>query len=236
MLEIVKLFFISILPIILILSYIIFNDREREPFHFLAILFFSGIASVLLTFIMSISLRWFFPFFDSDFRLLNPFKLIIYSFLGVAIIEEISKWLMLSIISYHSKHFDEFYDMIVYSCCVSLGFACVENILYVFSSGFKEGIIRMFTAVPGHASFAIFMGYYLGLAKIASINNRKDLERKYFLFSITIPTILHGLYDYSIMINNIYFIIFYFVFIVALYILANKKVIVVSAIKSKMAD
>mgnify|MGYP002514454572 CR=1 FL=1 len=56
--------------------------------------------------------------------------------------------------------------MIVYSVFVSLGFACFENILYVFANqSIAVGISRGILSVPGHACDAVFMGYYLSMAK-----------------------------------------------------------------------
>jgi RsiW-degrading membrane proteinase PrsW (M82 family) len=66
---------------------------------------------------------------------------------------------------YNNKNFNEPFDGIVYAVIVSMGFATIENIIYVFQYGFATGILRLFTAVPAHAAFGILMGYFLGKAK-----------------------------------------------------------------------
>ena len=124
--------------------------------------------------------------------------------------------------------------MIVYSAFVALGFACIENILYVVSSGFLTGMIRALLAVPSHACDGVLMGYYLGLAKQSEINNRKDLKQKNIFLSIFIPVLLHGFYDYCLFSRNIYFICIFFVFVIYIDILAIKKIKRMSSINSKM--
>ena len=59
---------------------------------------------------------------------LNTFQLILYVFLGIALIEEFSKWIMLYVLSYNDRNFDELYDMIIYGAFVALGFAFFEII------------------------------------------------------------------------------------------------------------
>ena len=65
------------------------------------------------------------------------------------------------------------------------------NIIYVFQYGFTTGIVRMFTAVPAHAVFAMMMGYFVGKAKFAY--KAKLFNSTMALFS---AAIFHGAYDY----------------------------------------
>jgi RsiW-degrading membrane proteinase PrsW (M82 family) len=74
---------------------------------------------------------------------------------------------------------------------VSMGFACIENILYVFQQGYVTGILRIFTAIPAHATFAVIMGYFLGRAKFTKSNNIV-----FSIIALAAATIFHGLYDY----------------------------------------
>jgi RsiW-degrading membrane proteinase PrsW (M82 family) len=59
-------------------------------------------------------------------------------------------------------------DGVVYGAVASLGFATLENILYVTPNGFAVAAARAFTAVPGHALLGVIMGYYVGRAKFHS--------------------------------------------------------------------
>ena len=140
------------------------------------------------------------------------------------LVEEGMKLLMVYLFGYKNQEFDETYDIIVYSVFVSLGFAAFENIIYILSDGgMTIGIIRGLMAVPSHAFDALFMGYYLSLAKVSSMNNNKQLEKKNIFKSLMIPTILHGIYDFCLLSGSIPLIIFCIVFIIFLYIVSINK-------------
>lgn len=113
------------------------------------------------------------------------------AFFLVALVEESSKFIFVRFILYPNKNFNEPFDGIVYALMVSLGFATFENILYTFKFGIETGIIRMFTAVPAHASFGILMGFFLGKAKFT---HRREFY--YAFVALAVATIFHGAYDY----------------------------------------
>ena len=77
------------------------------------------------------------------------------------------------------------------------------------------GIIRSITTVPAHAFFAIFSGYYLSLAKQSQISGNN--QRKYWFYSLLIPFLLHGFYDFCLLMQNMVLFSIYLIFIVALY-------------------
>ena len=113
----------------------------------------------------------------------------------VAPAEELGKFIVLRSITWKNKHFNYSYDAIVYAVFVSLGFAALENITYVFGSGVGTAILRMFTAVPGHACFGVFMGFFYSKSKYASLTNKKGACAGFTALAILIPTIVHGIYD-----------------------------------------
>ena len=228
------LFSVSTIPVIILGTYIYKKDKNKEPAILLLKLFLGGILSTFLVFLISGILSIFFPILYADTSTLNTLQLLIYVFVGVALVEECSKWLFTYLIAYNDINFDEIYDMIVYSVFVALGFAFFENLLYVYEHGILTGLIRAISAVPGHACDGIFMGYYLALAKQSEINGRKDLKIRHIISSLLVPIILHGIYDYCLFTNNDLFIIVFFIFVVLLYIYAMKKVKKLSAIHKKM--
>jgi RsiW-degrading membrane proteinase PrsW (M82 family) len=69
--------------------------------------------------------------------------------------------------------------MIVYASFVALGFACFENLLYVSDTGVFTGVVRAFTAIPGHVCDGVLMGSYLALAKLYQIKGDLKLSNKY---------------------------------------------------------
>lgn len=119
------------------------------------------------------------------------FNIFIISFFIIAPIEEILKYFAVRRWIYRSTEFNEIMDGIVYGVSASLGFATVENVLYVFQFGMTTGIIRAFFAVPAHACFGALMGYYMGLAKF---NHAQ--ESRLIIRGILLATLLHGLYDF----------------------------------------
>lgn len=226
---------IAALPVILICLYVYQKDRNKEPIKLLLKLFSLGITTCFIVVYSSEIISDFIPFFHKKIDNMNLFELVIYSFIGVAFIEEFCKWIMTYLVGYNNKEFDEVYDIIIYSVFVSLGLAFFENLLYVLGEGsIKLGISRALLAVPGHACDAIFMGYYLSIAKLYSLKNNKKSEKLNLIKSIVIPTLLHGIYDFCIFSSYLIFLYLFFVFIIILYIKAIKKLKEVSNIKMKL--
>lgn len=116
--------------------------------------------------------------------------------IGVALVEELSKWLVIMLIVWKNNNFDYRYDGIVYAVSASLGFAALENILYILNYGTGVSIGRAIFAIPGHATFGVFMGYWLSRAKSCWIHRKIIRMRLCQLFSLGIPMLIHGAYDF----------------------------------------
>lgn len=228
------LLFVSILPVIILALYIYYEDSDKEPIGLLIKLFFGGVGAVFLSFIISFFLSILFPNFMLNEVYFGYLKLFFHVFLGVALVEEFSKWLFLYRISFNHREFDHVYDMIVYSVFVALGFACFENILYVLENGFQVAIIRALLAVPGHACDGIFMGYYLSLTKLSFINGNDELRKHNKILSLFVPVLLHGIYDFCLFTENIFFIILFFIFIIILYVKSIRRVKRMSSVSGNM--
>ena len=115
----------------------------------------------------------------------------------MALIEEFSKYVIVRFWSQPRDDFNEPFDGIIYAVMVSMGFAAVENAFYVLDGGMSIALVRAFTAVPAHATFAIMMGYYMGKAKFS--NNRF----KWNLCGLGLAILFHGSYDFFLFINFI---------------------------------
>lgn len=224
------LFVLAIIPVVIILTYIYLKDRNKEPWSLLIKLFVLGVASCFLVLFVSELLFKVFPFMSKDTAYMTFFETMAYSFIGVALVEEFCKWLMTFLGAYNHKAYDEVYDGIVYSVYVSLGFACLENILYVFmNNSIAVGISRGILSVPGHACDAVFMGYYLSLAKVYASQGKKSLEKKNLVLSVLVPTILHGIYDFCLFANMDILLLVFFVFVITIYVFAIKKIKLLAA-------
>lgn len=185
---------IALAPGAAIVLYIYLKDKhEREPLSLLLISFFYGILSTVLTLSISYPVNL--------LIILQPDDLVheaYDAFFKVALVEEFSKFIFVRFILYPNKNFNEPFDGIVYAVMVGMGFATLENIVYVYNYGFETGLLRMFTAVPAHASFAVMMGYFLGLAKFSHHNNLF-----FSVIALLTATLFHGAYDYFWFIANI---------------------------------
>lgn len=227
------LFIISVLPVFLIGLYIYKKDKEKESSKILIKLFLGGIGSCFIVLIISYIMYYIFPFFTLEPEDMKTIQLLFKVFIGIALVEEFSKWIMTYIISYNDKGFNELYDAIIYCVFVALGFACFENLMYVYQNGITTGIIRAISAVPGHACDGLLMGYFLGLSKISSLNNRNDLKRKNIILSMIVPTIIHGIYDYCLFSGNFLLIIFLIIFVICTYVYSIKKIKKISSLNKK---
>lgn len=210
------LIYLALAPVVAIMLFIYYKDKyEKEPKKLLVKLFFLGV----LTTIPAGILESFFPV--NLEREKNLIVLFFYALFGVALIEEGVKYFVLSKFTKNREEFNERYDGIVYAVFVSLGFAALENILYVISSGFFTGIFRAFTAVPLHAICAVIMGYYYGMAKFET---EETLKRKYKLKSFIMPVAIHGIYDFLLFTKMGIFALLFLGFLVFIYIYSFKKI------------
>lgn len=209
------LLIIAIVPISILLKFVFDKDTiEKEPLFLLLKLFVSGAFAAFLVLLLSRGLR---EIFYTDNTFYN-------SFVEIALIEEICKWIFIYIITWKNKEFNYRFDAIVYCIFVSLGFAFVENIGYAFNYGITTCLLRAIISVPGHAFFAIYMGYYLGMAKMAYTKDENREGATFTLSSILIPTFLHGIYNYCLLGQNDGFYILFIIFIITLYVLSFKTI------------
>jgi RsiW-degrading membrane proteinase PrsW (M82 family) len=122
-----------------------------------------------------------------------------YAFFVVALSEEFSKFILLSGVLFPRPQFDEPYDGITYSVMIGMGFATLENVMYVLraENGYMVGWLRAFTAVPAHATFAVAMGYFTGLAKF-----NREKRFSYLVKGLIVAILMHGFYDFLLMQKN----------------------------------
>ena len=140
------------------------------------------------------------------------------SFIVAGLVEEGLKELVLIPNLLKEKSFNERLDGIIYSVFLSLGFATIENIIYILfeeqTSAFEVGVIRSIISVPAHMMFAVIMGYYISKYRFTSSKAKK---RKYLTLSIVLPILLHGVFDFILMIQYRWSIIVFIVYIVYLW-------------------
>ena len=203
---------LAILPISFFVGWIYLKDRyEKEPPLKLIKYFLLGI----LVSIFAIILELYF----SKLNIFSGISGYIYTaFFVAAFTEEALKSIVLIPILLRDNDFNEKLDGIIYSIFLSLGFATVENIIYLMRErldlSFELGITRGFISIPSHVMFAITMGYYISKYKFAKEDSEKN---KYLIYAIIIPILLHGVFDFILMIGYRWSIIVFIVYIIFLW-------------------
>lgn len=169
------------------------DQREREPMRLLIRCFLLGVLSVGIPLLMQLyaaSRGW----GASNEHL---WQTAIFAFGIVGLSEELGKYIMLRFYAYPKAAFNEPFDGIVYSVMIGMGFATAENIAYVMQYGMGTGLVRMFISVPAHATFAVLMGYYVGLAKFIP-QHRRTLQFTGLFWAI----VFHGAFDFFLFIGD----------------------------------
>lgn len=192
----------ALLPVIVLISYILYHDRKQpEPFSWLMKGVGYGIVSAILVLCVVGPLPTVCSIFGLDEA--TPVGQIARAFGEAAIPEECAKLLMLWLLLRHNPYFDERFDGIVYSVCVGLGFAGLENLMYVFTNLddlAAIGLSRAIFAVPGHFFFAVAMGYFYSRAHF---DVSRSLRSTYYILALVVPILLHGVYDALLMVNSV---------------------------------
>jgi protease PrsW len=185
------LLILALAPGIAICFWIYYQDKyEKEPVNRLLLAFVWGCLSTIPAILAQL---YFKPWENPD----NFIRTGIYSFFVIALTEEFSKFYFLRYYAYPDENFNEPFDGIVYAVMIGMGFATLENVLYVLNTeggSFALGIGRAFTAVPAHAAFAVMMGSYVGLAKFIP-----EKREAYMLSGLVMAIFFHGLYDFFLL-------------------------------------
>ncbi len=192
MLYYLLLFGIAILPVIILMVYIYHQDKyQKEPIKTLAKAFIGGMIAIALDILIVTGIQYLAG--DSAIT-----KTVFFSaFLEAGIPEEFSKFLIFMLFIWRDMNFDEYFDGIVYATFIGLGFACVENIEYVFMFGFGTGVVRALLSVPGHFLFGVVMGYFLSMAKF-----HPEKRGTYLISGLLLAMIAHGLFDWLLMVSS----------------------------------
>jgi len=190
--------FCGILPAILLVFYIYLRDRyQREPLGQILKAVSFGVISAGIAIVLEST--------EQSVGLLIPepatwIGALWNAFVGAAMPEELAKLIMLWLLLRRNKYFDERFDGIVYACCIGMGFAGTENVLYLFGNienWQSVAVSRAIFAVPGHFMFAVAMGYFY--SKI----HFRDMSWSYRSLVFVAPVILHGTYDGLLFMANV---------------------------------
>lgn len=208
----------AVIPAVFLMIKVYRADRmEKESGYLLRQLVIAGILSTIIALIEEKIGEWILSCFVPENTLL--YQIILY-FVIVAIAEESSKYFFLKKRTWNNPEFNCQYDGVVYAVFVSLGFALWENINYVLSYGFSTAIVRAITAIPGHACFGVFMGVFYGLARKQHNRGKMFSSKILRIFSIVLPVLLHGSYDFIASMENTMGGLYFVAFVIILFALS----------------
>jgi len=186
-------------PSLALLTYFYLRDKyEREPIGHLVAAYLLGMFALLAAQGMNTMVAdWISPGWlhtgGEPARIFDAFVL-------TGIVEELSKWVMLVAAVYAWREFDEPMDGLVYGVAIALGFATLENFLFLSSRGLAIAWQRAIFAVPAHALFGGCMGFYVGRAKFAPVDGAHPHR---FWLSLTLsfvaPVGFHGSYNFALL-------------------------------------
>ncbi|HPW11431.1 MAG TPA: PrsW family glutamic-type intramembrane protease [Methanoregulaceae archaeon] len=154
------LFLLAVAPAAFWLWYFYNKDRyEPEPLSWILMVYIFGIVVTIPV-----------AFIEGTLSIIVPEFFIVV--LVAPIVEEAGKYLVVKKTVWESLEFDEPVDGIIYAAAAGLGFATLENVIYVFSAvetslllALQTGLLRALISVPGHVLFSAMWGYSLGKAR-----------------------------------------------------------------------
>jgi len=192
----------GILPSLVWLFYYMAKDLHPEPKRMILKIFLWGALITLPVFFVQIGLKYLLDQININLFIYN----FIYWFLIIAFSEEFFKYLVIKTKVINSPHLDEPLDIMLYMVVAALGFAAVENVLYLFTPSsqmsFNQLInrtlildfIRFIGATFLHTLCSAVVGYSLAIS-FCEVKFKKII----MFLGIFLAVLLHGLYDFSIM-------------------------------------
>jgi RsiW-degrading membrane proteinase PrsW (M82 family) len=189
---------LAVAPTIFLVRYFYRLDRAKpEPKGLVLKVFLFGVLSALVAIPLELMVSSFEGLFDHGHLGVIVFR----AFVVAGLVEEFIKLTVVRLSAYRADAFDETMDGIVYTVVAGLGFACLENILYVLGRPLSIALIRAFTAVPLHTLASGLMGYSVGQARFATNEAKERTWMRRGLFS---AVLVHGLYDFLLFVVPIW--------------------------------
>lgn len=186
----ITIFFTVGVPL-LITWYIVKSDKFPEPTHLIIKTFILGILLIIPAGYLNSIFIWSSP---------TPEKL---TFLA-GFTEESLKFMAIFLFIRSKVDFNEPIDGIVYGVLISLGFATLENIEYVFyiaEDPLVLAILRSFTAIPLHAMCGVIMGFYFGRYAFTG-------DKPLLYLSLIVPIGIHSFYNFLAGINFLFLLMY----------------------------
>ncbi len=216
---------IAILPAIFFMIYIYRNDdKEKEPPLLLLKCIIGGLLSVPIAIILEMIAEAVVIYLLENVVSATRVNYGVLTAIFVGLIEEGAKFFFLYIFTWKDKEFNYRFDGIVYAVFVSLGFAALENVFYVFNYGTGVALQRALLTIPGHMSFAVYMGLYYGHAKVSEAVNNPDAKALNLKAAYAFAVLLHTIFDATLMVESDIGLIIFFIFVIILDIVVYRTI------------
>ncbi|NYT17541.1 MAG: PrsW family intramembrane metalloprotease [Methanomicrobiales archaeon] len=208
------LLLVAIAPAVFWLWYFYHKDRyEPEPLAWILMIYILGMAVTIPVALV----EGFFALFLTDFFI---------TVMIAPVFEEAGKYLVVRRTVYESSEFDEPVDGIVYAAAAGLGFATLENIIYVFSAletsiafAIQTGLVRALISVPGHVLFSAMWGYALGRARFLPASRRRGI----IFGGLVLAMASHALFN-LLLYDTIGFALLVLIVVPALWFIVQRKI------------
>ncbi|MFH1656984.1 MAG: PrsW family intramembrane metalloprotease [bacterium] len=194
---ILALIIFGVMPCLIWLAIFLRRDIHPESNGMILKVFLWGVLATIPTVLIEMGIAKQFELLNN---FLNPTLIgLLKTFIGVALIEELLKYLVVRGKAFNNNEFDEPTDAILYMIIAGLGFAALENVLalFPFMNSFSDvlvvNIFRFIGAIFLHALCSGTIGYFVAL----SFYETKKRTR-HFITGLAIATFLHGLFNFSI--------------------------------------
>ncbi len=207
----------AVIPAVILMIYIYRKDRhEKEPAQLLMKCILGGCLSALLASLLETGGDYLLKLYYSSHAITAAGYAVVTAMM-VGLMEEGSKFLFLKRYTWNSPEFNYRFDGMVYAIFVSLGFAALENIFYIFTyQDLSIAWSRAILTIPAHMSFAVYMGVYYGRARMAEVTGRASASVLLQWTGYLAAVLLHAVYDGALMIGSDASLIFFYVFVILL--------------------
>ena len=211
----------AVLPAVYLLSQVYKMDTiEKEPWSLLRkLLLFGAISGVPAALVESLLTGVLMNVLTEGTVLYN----LAAGFIVAALVEESFKFLFLYKFTFRSPDFNFRFDGVVYAVFVSMGFAILENILYVFQGGLGVAVTRALLALPLHAACGVYMGIAYGQQKVNSLYKPASFS-SVALACLPTPILIHGFYDFCAFMQTEIFTLVFIAFVIVVFILTLKRI------------
>ena len=207
---------LAVVPAAVLMRYIYKQDRiEKEPVGLLMRLILLGVIAGFLSMLLESLGQFLLGLTKVDPS--SPVYTILMAFFVVAAVEEGTKYFLMHKKVWKNPAFDYRFDAIVYAVFTSLGFAAMENIMYVMGFGLSVVLARALLSIPAHMSFSVVFGVFYGRARRCANTGQKQACRLNILLGYLTAVFFHGFYDSCAMIGTTFSMILFALFMIVIY-------------------